>query len=359
MTLFDRYLIKSFWSYFFGAWLTFITLFVAVDALSTMVQFPGLSVSTVLRYYAFYIPEISQQLMPVACLLGALLTFSTLSKNGELVALFASGLGLKRLSLPLLSSVILISALVFVVGDQWLPQMIKQKNFIYYNEIEKKPGKFSFVKTNRIWYRSKNTIFNIKTLNPEAAQAQGLTMYFFSDSWDLLQMITASQVNLSGNVWQLKSGSVTLFTADSSFPLTSDFEEKTLTMSEDLTDLKNTGQTSDLLSQVELREFIKKNKEAGLETARYEVDFHSKFSFAFAGLVMCLLGIPFSVSRSRSGGALVNVGICIALVFCYWVLYSSGITLGSHGTLSPAVAAWAPNFVMGISSLFLFRRVGY
>jgi lipopolysaccharide export system permease protein len=89
----------------------------------------------------------------------------------------------------------------------------------------------------------------------------------------------------------------------------------------------------------------------------YEVDYQSKYGFAFAGLVMCLLGIPFSVGRARSGGTMLNVGICLALVFAYYVFYSSGITLGQHGTVPPILAAWAPNIIMGTLGLVLLKRL--
>ncbi len=235
--------------------------------------------------------------------------------------------------------------------------MTKKKNYIYYNDIKKQPGLFSVIKTNRIWYRSKNSIFNIKTLNNEGTKAQGLTLYFFSEGWNLLQMITAEDVDLNGASWNLKKGSITVFSTNSSFPLTSEFKTKTIKMTEEAKDLQNSGQTSDMLTQKELSQFINKNKEAGLDTVRYEVDYHSKFSFAFAGFVMSLLGIPFSIGRARAGGMMVNMGISIALVFGYWVVYSSSLTLGNHGTLPPFIAAWAPNLSMSILAYFLFMRL--
>jgi lipopolysaccharide export system permease protein len=169
-------------------------------------------------------------------------------------------------------------------------------------------------------------------------------------------MITADKVELKGPTWNLIDGSVTLFTSTSSFPLTSQFKTKQIAMGEDAQDLQSSGQTSDMLSQSELSRFIDRNREAGLDTIRYQVDYHGKFSFAMAGLVMCLLGIPFSVGKARSGGSMMNAGIVILLVFVYWVLYSSSLTLGTHGHLNPVVAAWAPNFLMiGLAYFFMLR----
>ncbi|MFZ4404437.1 MAG: LPS export ABC transporter permease LptG [Pseudobdellovibrionaceae bacterium] len=344
---FDRYSSFLFWGYFLGSILIFTTLFLAVDAMSTLVKYKGLSGEVVASYYFYFLPEVLHKMLPVACVLGVVLTLSNLNRNNELVALYASGMSLFRISFPLLVSTVLICLFSLILSDKILPQATKQKNYIFYTLLEKTPGKFSTVKTDRIWYRSKNAIFNIKTLNVQGTKAQGLTLYFLSEDWDLLQMLTAKEVELNGSQWLLKNGSITLLNADSSFPLSSQFKSKKIVMSEDSKDLQSSGQTSEMLSQKELAQFISKNKVAGLDTLRYEVDYHSKFGFAFAGLVMALLGIPFSVTRARTGGSMANIGICLALVFAYWILYSSGLTLGQHGHLPPVLAAWAPNFIMG------------
>jgi lipopolysaccharide export system permease protein len=325
--------------------------------MSMMVTYKGVETASLLRYYTYAFPDAIGKMLPVACLMGTILTLSSLNKANELVALYASGMSLLRIAAPLLISVFLISFVFYFVSDRIVPSMTRQKNYIFYHDIKKMPGMYSVVKTDRIWYRSKNSIFNIKTLNPEASKAQGLTLYLFSDAWDLLQMMTAKEVEINGSQWKLIDGSVTLFAADSSFPLTSTFNEKQIAMSEDSKDLTSTGQTSDMLSQSELSRFIEKNREAGLDTVRYEVDYYSKFAFAFAGIVMSLLGIPFSVSRQRSGGTFLNIGICMALVFGYWILYSSSLTLGGHAYFPPVVAAWAPSVIMGSLALYLLKRL--
>ena len=150
---------------------------------------------------------------------------------------------------------------------------------------------------------------------------------------------------------------MTVFSKDSSFPLTSDFKKKNIVMAEDSKDLQSAGQTADMMTQTELKHFIAKNKNAGLDTIAYEVDYHAKVSFAFAGLVMSFLSIPFSIGRGRSGGWAMGVGICLGLAFVYWSLHSSGITLGKHGALPPLLAVWAPNFLMVLVGLFFLVRL--
>jgi lipopolysaccharide export system permease protein len=352
----DRYISGLFWMYFAGGLIVFITLFTTVDALGTMVTYKDALGSGLIAYYLYSLPEIIYRMGPVACLLATIFTLSTLNRNNELVALFASGMSLLRITAAILVGVAVISVGIFVMSDRVLPNFTKQKNFIFYRDIKKNPSLYSMVRNQKIWYRSKDSIFYLKTLNADAKEAQGLTLYYFNENWDLIQMITAQKVAMVDQNWNLFNGSVTLFTEDSSFPLTSQFDKKTIVMTEDAKDLSASANTADVLSLKELSDFIKRNKEAGLDTVTYEVDYHSKFGFAFAAMVMTLVGIPLSVGRARSGGTMLNMGICLGLIFIYWIFYSSALTLGKNGHLDPIIAAWAPNGIMGMAGLYFSRR---
>ena len=76
---------------------------------------------------------------------------------------------------------------------------------------------------DRIWYRSRNTIFNLKTFNAGKKRAQGATFYDFDDDWNLIQVTSASEVHLSGTQWKLFKGGITLFDTARGY---SDSEEK-------------------------------------------------------------------------------------------------------------------------------------
>ena len=351
----DRYISKLFLSYFVGGMLVFVTMFVASDFMAQIskLKAPG---GAVLEYYLLYAPSICYLMLPVACLLATIFTLGTLGRSNELVALFSSGMSLARISTPILVWVILISGVGFFLNDRVIPIVNQKKNYVYFVELKKQPGLYSTVKTDRIWYRSGNILFNIKTLQADKSTAQGLTMYYFDGAWQLIQMITAHEVFLAGDRWELSKGSVTLFSKDSNVPMTQEFRKKTIAVAEDTMDIQKSSQSTDTLGISELRRYIQRNKEAGLDTLRYEVDYHAKFSFAFAAFVMSFIGIPFSVTRQRSGGAAFGVGMTILLAFGYWAAYSSGITLGRHGAVPPVVAVWLPNTIMvAIAGILLAR----
>jgi lipopolysaccharide export system permease protein len=352
----DRYISKQFLGVFLGALVALVCVFVAVDGMSTMFRFEA-EMSALAAYYGYSLPAILHQLLPVAALMATVFTLNSMNRNNELVSLFSYGMSLGRISIPILTWVCLISLVAYWLGDRILPVFNQKKNYVYYVEIRKKPWLYSTVKMDKIWYRSKNTIFNLKTFNIDAKRAQGATFYEFNDQWDLLQVIQAKNVALEGSNWHLTDGNVTLFVEENSFPLLEEFDQKVISIDENLSDLQANESSSSVLSTSELKRFIRRNKEAGLDTTRYEVDYHAKFGFAFATFVMAFLGIPFSVGNSRSGGFALNVGKCIGLGFGYWALYSSGITLGQHGALPPLLAAWLPNLLMVAITFFLLLRL--
>ncbi len=66
LMLIDRHIMKIFLGYFIGGLIAFLTIFLAVDAMSMMLQFPDVAGSSFLNYYAFYLPDIDNKLIPVA-----------------------------------------------------------------------------------------------------------------------------------------------------------------------------------------------------------------------------------------------------------------------------------------------------
>ena len=128
-------------------------------------------------------------------------------------------------------------------------------------------------------------------------------------------------------------------------------------MNENIVDLTSNTQFSDVLSVGELASFIQKNRESGLNTVQFEVDYHSKFSFAFTAFMMTLLAIPFGVSRQRSGGVFKNVGLCMMIIFAYWSLYSSFLALGTHSYLPPILAAWTANIIALTAAILMIGRL--
>lgn len=352
----DRYIGKTFLYYFLVTLLVFVTLFLVVDYMVTTSKY-GVGLNIYLRYYMYFGFEIMYQLFPVACLMSTVFTLASLNKNSELVALFSLGWSLLRVCAPILFLVVLISGTGFFASNQYLAKVSDRKNYIYYVEMRDKPWLYTTSKQERIWYRSGPNIFYINLLNAKEAKAFDVTVYTFSPEWKLQQILTATEANIQNGQWRLTDGTITVFLEEQAPPIKDFFKERVLVLGEDMIDIKANSKASATMGVRELHKYIQRNKEAGLNTVPFEVDYYAKYGFAFTALIMVLLGIPFSISSNRTGGMLANLQICILLTMIYWGFYNSGLTIGRHGVLPPIVAAWGPNLIMAVFGGVLIRRL--
>jgi lipopolysaccharide export system permease protein len=92
-------------------------------------------------------------------------------------------------------------------------------------------------------------------------------------------------------------------------------------------------------------------------SGRYAVEYHKKFAIPGACLVFVLLGVPLAVTTSR-GGRGVSIGLSLAAYIVYYLFLSGGEKLADRGFLSPWVAMWAANLVLGpLGILILYQSV--
>ena len=93
MSLFSRYVCRYFVTYFAASLGVCTALFVVVEIFDRIDEFIERRVLwyDAARYLAFKLPGISTRWRPVGCLLASVLTFSTLNKNNEIVAISRRG----------------------------------------------------------------------------------------------------------------------------------------------------------------------------------------------------------------------------------------------------------------------------
>ncbi len=342
--LIDRHISKAFLIHFLSGLTVFLTLFFVIDFVTSLMRF-DVGLSTLGRYYGAYSFQICYQFIPVAAMVGVVFTLSELNRNKELTALFSLGVSLGRILLPIFFWAFILFGFSFFLGDQVIPITKQKRDYIYYKEMKKKPGLFSTLKTDKIWYRSGLVLFNIKLLDSDKHRAFGVTFHYFSPDWRLEQLISSKEAVIHEGNWELLDGKRITFVDNMTTPLVEKFKTKNILVDKELSDIQSTSSASDFLSLRELSRYIKKNKEAGLDMTSFEVDYHSKFSFPFTIFVMVFMAVPFVVGYQRSAGFTKNVFLIIAMTFVFWILHSFFISFGRHGQLPPLIATWGPNIL--------------
>ncbi|MCQ2109330.1 MAG: LptF/LptG family permease [Fibrobacter sp.] len=86
--------------------------------------------------------------------------------------------------------------------------------------------------------------------------------------------------------------------------------------------------------------------------AQYTVEIQKKFSTAFACFIFILIGAPLGI-MARKGG--IGTGILYSLAFfvIYWICLIGGENLADRLLVSPYLAMWASNIIIGIFGIFI------
>ena len=72
---------------------------------------------------------------------------------------------------------------------------------------------------------------------------------------------------------------------------------------------------------------------------------------------MVLIGIPFALKTSRSGGIALNIGISVLIAFVYGVTFYVSLSFGKSGLLTPVLAAWTPTLLFCLAGAFTLMSV--
>jgi lipopolysaccharide export system permease protein len=88
---------------------------------------------------------------------------------------------------------------------------------------------------------------------------------------------------------------------------------------------------------------------------KYEVEVNKKFSIPFACIVFVLIGAPLGI-KSRKGSFGVGFSVSIGFFLLYWACLIGGEELADRQLVSPALAMWFPNIVVGAAGIILTYR---
>lgn len=362
-TLLDRYVVREVLPpSLLGLLLfTFILVLDQISQLMKILVSRGADLQTVVRAFLYLLPSIFSVTIPMAFLLGVLLAFGRLASDSEIVALRASGVSPLRLLRPvLLLSALAMGATFYVVAealpaanqayrelvftvmvskaksglqprvfnDDLIPNIV-----IYVSDMDPQTGDWRnvFMHDNRVPQKPKvvvarggSLLIDKERKRVEIRLRQGVTYTF-----QTLTPAAYERLAFEEHDWPLPFEQFF-----PKIPLAKGDREMTLH---------------------ELRENFLQLVAEGKgpkEYNRFLVEYHKKFAIAGACIVFGLLGLGLSLGSKKEARS-AAFGLSIGVIFVYYVLIRLGEQAGDTGMMSPFVAMWAANVVLGIVALVL------
>lgn len=358
-----RYLVREITIPFFISLLIFTCILFTTRILKLveLVVNKGVSLFSILKMLFFVLPSFFEVTVPMAFLLAILWGLGRLSTDREVIALKSCGIGLLQMTHPLgLLTVVLLGSSFFLTlyvrpwSNAGLDQVfydvaktratagLKEKTFnkysdglvIYAEEIEP-PGTIlkGVMVANSRNPQLKETIFARNGLVVSNAQKRLLTLR--------LQDGTVHSTR------QTEKGYQTTHFAT---------YDVTLDMATLLAHMKEPHHSPKDMTTQELLSMLAQNQDKSSQYNKALVEFHRRLALPFACVVFSLIALPLSI-RTAWAHRSVGFGVSLGIILLYYLLLTAGETFGKRGLLSPAIALWIPNVVLGSIGSYLFYRV--
>lgn len=345
MSILSRYLTSEILKLFVIILTLVIGIYVIVDFFEKVDDFMerGVPLFRAFVFFAFKIPFILAQILPVCVLLSVLVVFGLMNKNNEIIALKSSGISVYHLFRPVLALGVAFSLILFALAEVIVPLTMDKANVIWLKEVRQEAAHVT--REKNIWIRGNRSIVHIKYYDAAKKTFYGLTQNVFDRSFRLTRRIDAERGVYRDGWWVLDNVMEQTIKGQSGGAATRHHDRLTLALEFLPEDLQQVAKKSEEMNFSELKSFIDKVESEGYDATGYRVDLNAKIAFPFVCIIMCLVGTGIALKGKVREGLPVAVAYGIGIAFLYWVFYSFCISLGYGEMLPPAAAAWVANLV--------------
>lgn len=360
MKLLDRHLVKSFISIFLYCFVVMVILFVVIDAFNNLDEFMRYSakISVILSYYAFLLPSLIVQIVPISVLVSTLFSLGGLTKHNEIIAMKASGIRTQTILLPYLFVGLVVSFAVLYVSEAVVPKSTMNAISIKEGLIERgkqnmqeraiknvtlygSSGRMIYAREFEIYTQ---TLYDVVVLEDRMGAKLKTKITArkaaYEDGKWIFEDVIKHNLNPRGNLIGEPAYSPKLI----------------LELPEKPKDFLNEASQVEYMNARQLKDYMNHLKGTGQRLSRkLNVDFHNKIAFPFINFIVIIIGAPLAM-RSERGSAMVGVGTSLIVVLLYYATDSIALALGKGGFLPALLAAWAGNLIFAGIGLYWIAK---
>jgi lipopolysaccharide export system permease protein len=355
------YILKEILPVFFIGLMTF-TIILLMDKILKLIELVvnrGGSLSDVLMLFLFISPSFLIITIPVAVLLGTLLTFGRLSSDSEITAFKASGMSLYQLFFPIfvfaLATFLLTSFLVFY-GLPWgnrgfkatLYRLVQSKA-----DIEIKERVFNDAFSGLVVY--------VDRVPLQGSHMEGILIYDQREKGKS-NTILAKEGFIVNNpesqeiILRLRNGDIHRFEPEAhtfqkitfgTYDLKLELAKTFAAIEKKLKDWE--------MSIDDIRKKIEEIKRTGGNTTPYEIELHKRYAIPFTCFVFALIGVPLGIQPHRSGRSYGFI-LSILILIAYYVSLTASEILAARKIIPAFAAGWIPNLLFsGLGTYLLVK----
>lgn len=340
-----------------GAALALLAL-VAIDAVIELVDEVAdvdddYSVSDALHHTGLMIVASIYELLPVAVLIGGVVSLGNLAAQSELVAFRALRYSRARITASVLLSGAALMAATFVLGETAVPYAVAKAHAVK----DARAPQAGAAAAGR-WLRDGDYFLYMEEALGDDSFA-GVTMYQLDDDYHLARVIEARRADARGREWRLADVTLSELRAGRL-----DIERHdNLVLARAMPDIPGgvgapAQNRADLarMNVLQLMDYIEFLRASDLPSASQELALWTRFSAALATLVMLLLAVPWLFFSTRDVAAGKRLFFAIVVGLSYMI---GSRIIGDAAIvyrIPPASGAFLPIIVFAAVGLWWIRR---
>lgn len=308
----------------------------------------------VVEYIALLVPGKVVEFMPLAVLLGSIISLGGLAGNSEIIAMQASGISLTRLLAAVLQAAIILALLSFLIADWVVPESATSARNIKNLAQESTTALHS---NEGLWIKDESRVLHIEALLPNGF-VRNIEIYQLDRQGNLISTTRAASAIPTGSGWELQQVERTIIgdgkSSSQQFPKLSYEGNLPPELLQVFMIEPRQMSSNDLFSYLK---FLDDNR---LDTKVERLILWQKLFSPLTVVIMCLLAFPFvlGAQRQASTGYRLLIGILLGLSF---VVVDRLLTqLGSQFEINAFVIALLPNIIfLGLAIYLLARKLSH
>lgn len=350
MTLF-RYIGRQFLLWFAGVFmlvllLIFVGDFVELTHRAAARQDVGMAM--LLKMAMLQVPQTSEEALPFAVLVGAILALWRMTRSQELIVARAAGVSVWQFLTPAVVLAFAIGTFGITVFNPVASAM--QASFKQLeSRLLKSQSDSLLLSSTGLWLRQSSpdgtqAVIHAGKLSRPDTLLSDVTIFFFRGNDALVRRLDAATAKLEDGRWRVKDAYEWRVERQQIEHIDD------LIVPTNLTDRKieESFAQPKTLSFWALPGFIALLENSGFSATKHRLYFDSLLARPFLLCAMVLIAAIFSLRMQRRGGTTIMLVGGVAFGFLLWFFSEVIFALGSSATVPVALAAWTP---AGISML--------
>ena len=355
MNKIDKYILKKFLYTYILIQLLFVPIAIVVNLADNIDKLLAKNVpfSEILDHYYNFSIYFSSSLLPLFLFLAITWFTSKLSSNSEIIALYSSGVSLKRILRPYMIGSLIIAIFSLLTGMYVVPESTKKYNDYSYKYLK---GNRKAINNKNIFRKiNENEYIFLTQFNQKNNVGTNFTLENFTGE-RLNFKISSTSIRFIPELKKYRLNNYSKRIITDSIDIIQNRRTFDTIFSFNVDDLTPLNYVAESLNYNELISFINIEKSRGsTNIERYMVVKYKKWSIPFSIFILTLIGFSVSAEKRRGGtGVNLAFGICIAMIYVFFDKIFG--VLAQQSDLSPILAVWLPNIFFGLLAIYLVRN---